>query len=108
MAAPTPRPPRNFSFTSEIRTWFEFAGTEIFTVGGDDDIWLFVHGRRAVDFGGVHGHHNGTLPLAQAAANPGLTVGGRHEVALFRAERHTTGSTLGFGIRPPPRSLCMK
>lgn len=100
--------PRNFSFTTEMRTWFEYAGTEVISAGGDDDIWLFVNGRLAIDLGGVHGPQNQSVTLAQRADALGLTVGGRYEIAIFRAERHTSGSSFQISLRPPPRSHCVK
>ncbi len=98
---------RNFSFTSETRAWFTYTGTEIIAVGGDDDLWLFVNGRLAVDLGGVHGPVNGNVTLSQSAAQLGLTVNGIYEMAVFRAERHTKGSTFRLRLaRPVRRSTC--
>ena len=37
----------NFSFTSEIRYWFQFDSTKTYKLDflGDDDLWIFVNKR---------------------------------------------------------------
>lgn len=89
----TPIQQRNFSFTSETRYWFEYKGTEVLEFRGDDDVWVFVNRILALDMGGIHGASTGTVNLSAQAARLGLSVGGIYEVAVFQAERHTTGSS---------------
>jgi fibro-slime domain-containing protein len=84
----------NFHFTTEVRFWFEYAGTETLAFSGDDDVWVFINGKLAVDIGGVHGRENGSVNLGNpsTAAALELTVGGVYEAVVFHAERHTTRS----------------
>jgi fibro-slime domain-containing protein len=80
--------PRNFGFTTELHTSFRYAGGEIFTFRGDDDVFVFVDGKLAVDIGGVHGPTQGTVKIDDL----GLAKGNVYTLDLFQAERNPTGS----------------
>jgi fibro-slime domain-containing protein len=71
---------------------FPYRGGEVFTFKGDDDVWLFVNGRLAIDLGGVHGVMTGTVDLDQSAASLGITPGQTYRMDIFHAERHTWAS----------------
>jgi fibro-slime domain-containing protein len=95
----------NFNFTSELRYWFDYKGGEVLSFRGDDDVWVFINGRLAIDLGGVHNAQDGSITLnAAAATNLHLRLGGTYEVAVFQAERHTSISSYkltlqGFNAR---------
>lgn len=43
------RNPRNFAFTTELHTQFEYKGGEMFTFRGDDDVFVYVNDSLVVD-----------------------------------------------------------
>jgi fibro-slime domain-containing protein len=110
----------NFGFTSEVRFWFTFKGTEVLSFRGDDDVWVFINNRLAVDLGGVHTAETQTLTFrpdgsASSAGDRfngtvqlGLTVGRVYEAVVFQAERHESLSSykLTLGNFISAKSVC--
>ena len=84
--------PHNFHFTTEIHTTFNYQGGEVFTFTGDDDLWLFINGRLAIDLGGVHPQLSGAVDLDAQADLLGIALGGSYAMDIFHAERHTDKS----------------
>lgn len=85
--------PHNYHFTFELAVDFRYVGGEIFAFSGDDDLWVFINGRLAIDLGGVHGVQSDLVDLDERAEQLGIEVGEVYPLALFFAERHTTSST---------------
>lgn len=102
----------NFHFTSEVKYWFPYDQNTNATLEflGDDDVWVFVNGRLAVDLGGIHIPQTGAVTInAQTAQSFGLAAGNVYEIKVFHAERKAEGSSFkltlsGFNAR---RSDCI-
>ncbi len=84
--------PHNFHFTTEVHTTFQYKGGETFKFTGDDDLWLFINGKLAIDLGGMHPRLSSEVNLDQKATELGIQTGGTYRMDIFHAERHTDES----------------
>lgn len=82
----------NFHFTFELHMTFKYNGGEVFTFRGDDDVFVFVNNKLAIDLGGVHGAQEETINLNEEATRLGITIGTEYPIDFFQAERHTSQS----------------
>lgn len=82
----------NFHFTLEASTRFQYLGGEVFRFSGDDDMWVFINRRLAIDLGGTHSSLAASVSLDEAAERLGLVRGGMFPLHFFFAERHTSES----------------
>lgn len=82
----------NYHFTTEVHATFAYQGGERFTFKGDDDVWIFINGRLAIDLGGLHQSLSATIDFDQRANALGIVKGQTYTFDAFHAERHTVES----------------
>jgi fibro-slime domain-containing protein len=87
---------RNYAFTTEIHLKIKYVGGETFRFMGDDDLWIFINGKLAMDLGGLHPQASDTISLDQQSSVLGITPGNEYTLDLFHAERHTWASNFNI------------
>jgi fibro-slime domain-containing protein len=83
---------KNFLFTSEIHLTFTYVAGQRFAFRGDDDLWIFINKRLALDLGGTHGVEQGTIDFDAQAQELGIQPNTNYSMDIFHAERHTDAS----------------
>ncbi|HKP97913.1 MAG TPA: chitobiase/beta-hexosaminidase C-terminal domain-containing protein [Fibrobacteria bacterium] len=86
----------NYGFTMEFHANFTYfkGKKQTFSFQGDDDVWVFINGKRVIDLGGIHPLQKDSIQLDEIAASIGIEDSLVYPLDFFFAERHTTTSKL--------------
>lgn len=81
---------KNYHFTTEIVTTFTYNEGigQTFKFTGDDDVWVFIDGKLAIDMGSLHSRKEQFIDLDRL----GLVDGKKYDLNVFHAERRYSGS----------------
>lgn len=102
---------RNYLFTTEIHLTFTYVAKQTFAFRGDDDLWIFINNKLALDLGSMHNPAEGVIDFDAQATELGITPGRVYRMDVFHAERHTQVSSfrietnIGCFTPAPPRVL---
>lgn len=88
----------NFHYAMKAHCEFIYSKSKnlSFRFEGDDDVYLFINGKLAMDIGGAHGRLSGSIDLndTETQTKLGLEEGETYTFDFFYMERHTTASNI--------------
>ena len=88
---------RNQHFCGESHATFVYKPGQRFSIRGDDDIWVFIDNKLAVDLGGMHLAAPGYVDLDKFVGKSGaLTEGKTYDIDIFFCDRRTTMSNINI------------
>lgn len=102
---------RNYLFTTEIHLTFTYVAHQTFSFRGDDDLWIFINDKLALDLGSMHNPAEGEIDFDAQASALGIVPNRVYRMDVFHAERHTQVSSfrietnIGCFKPAPPRVL---
>lgn len=90
----------NFHYAMKAHCEFVYSSEKnlLFDFKGDDDVYLFINGKLAMDIGGAHSSLDGHVDLndPDVKAKLGLEEGETYTFDFFYMERHTTESNISI------------
>ena len=86
---------RNQHFCFESHATFRYKKGLRFSIRGDDDIWVYIDNKLAVDIGGTHYPAPGYVDLDKfVGASGSFTVGTEFDIDIYFCDRRTTMSNI--------------
>ena len=90
---------RNQHFCAETHATFRFNKGLNFSISGNDDIWVFIDNKLAIDIGGTHLTAPGYVDLDKFM--PNAIVDSLYDIDIFSCDRRTTSSNLSIKTNIP-------
>ena len=87
---------QNGNFTLVGTAEFIYKKNDYFYFSGDDDVYLYINGRLALDLGGAHGVCYKEINLSELGAEYGLVVGQPATFTFFYMERCSDNSNFSM------------
>jgi fibro-slime domain-containing protein len=85
---------RNFFFCFESHATFTYEPGQEFFFSGDDDVWIFINNRLALDIGGVHSAVPGYIKLDTIKTPEPLKKDSTYNIDIFFCERNLNQSNI--------------
>lgn len=85
----------NYSFAMHMHWPFTYTPGQKFNFKGDDDVWVFLNHKMALDIGGIHEAVSDSFVLDDAfvtANGLNMVAGGQYDFDMFYCERQSTAS----------------
>ena len=96
----------NYYFTAALVVNFRYHGGETFRFASDDDSWIFINQKLAVDLGGVHQALAGSIDLDAQRSELGIEVGQTYPMHVFYADRHPVAAVLNIQVPASDFAIC--
>jgi len=84
----------NLFFCFESHAEFYYDPSQVFYFRGDDDIWIYINKKLAIDLGGTHLAAPGKIDLGAKAGELGLVEGELYPIDIFFCDRRSTMSNV--------------
>ncbi len=87
----------NLTLEGHAKFIYYYDANQYFYFTGDDDVYLYINGKRVLDIGGAHAIAECGINLNDVAILCGLVDGQEYDFDFFYTERH--GTAANFGIK---------
>jgi fibro-slime domain-containing protein len=99
-------PSHNYYFTAALALPFRYRGGETFRFASDDDSWVFINRKLAVNLGGLHETLRGAINLDASSLGLAIEVGQIYTMNIFYADRQPVSAVLDIEVPAADFAVC--